>query len=299
MLLLYLEVGAPKLRAIVTEATASAVRVLFPAVLLLCLASFGCGYSCYSGYWNGNGSGAAASATSCPFTKATGSVIAQISTEGGLSGASASGALPLALPRLSQEDVQHIFVTLRGIEAHPSLTAEDDSSGWQELVPELATHPLQLDLLAPLPPSFSAPSSGESPLLDSLALANNPATIPADEYRQIRLRFAALHPSSDDITPESNACGNVGWNCVVFSDRSVRPLEFTSSEFSSTELDPAAEFHVAPEPGAEIVFRLLPYEVLHLFIAFDPASSVLFRSNGAVRLVPAFRVITGALSSAT
>jgi hypothetical protein len=85
----------------------------------------------------------------------------------------------------------------------------------------------------------------------------------------------------DDLIPESNACGNVGWNCIVFADRSVRPLEFDSA---------AAEFPVPLEQGRNSLFRVLPGEIVQLSIEFDANSSVFFASNAAVRLVPVFRV---------
>jgi hypothetical protein len=259
-----------------TSAMESAPRVfrkVFPAVLLLCLANSGCN-SCYSGFWNGNGSGLAVSTSSCPLTKATGTVIVRMSVA---SAPPAAAAFPS--PFASPRDVQHIFVTLHGIEAHPSVMAGEDSSGWEELVPDLTAHPMQLDLLA---------VNGDSRSLGLPASATAPATIPADEYRQLRLRLVSVHPSTDDVIPESNDCGNVGWNCIVFADRSVQPLEFDS---------PVAEFHITPERGTDNVFRVLPDDVIHLSIEFNAASSVFFASNTVVHLVPAFSVISRTASS--
>jgi hypothetical protein len=261
-----------------TGAMGSAANVLgkaFLAVLLLCLANSGCN-SCYSGFWNGNGSGVAVSNTSCPFTKATGAVFAQMSAASALPAASA--AFPSAL--VSPHDVHHIFVTLRGIEAHTSMMADEDSSGWEELAPDLAAHPLQLDLLA---------VNGDSRSLGLPARANVPATVPAGEYRQLRLRLMPLHLSTDDVIPESNDCGNFGWNCIVFADRSVRPLEFDSA---------VAEFHITQDRGADSIFRVLPEQVIHLSIEFSAASSVFFASNAAVRLVPVFSVVSRTASPA-
>jgi len=253
-----------------------ALKIL-PAVLLLCLAASGCGYGCYSGFWNGNASGAAFSNSSCPLTKATGAVIVQMSA------ASATFPSPLA----SRRDVHHIFVTLRGIEARPSRVADEDSPTWQELAPDLAARPVQLDLLAP-----SAPLdlSGNSPSLDVHVSANIPATVPADEYRQVRLRLLPRDLAVDDLIPESNACGNAGWNCIVFADRSVRPLEFDSA---------TAEFPVPLEPGRNSLFRVLPGEIVQLSIEFDGNASVFFASTAAVRLVPVFRVASQNSSLAT
>jgi hypothetical protein len=257
------------------EFAANVLREVFPAVLLLCLANSGCN-SCYSGFWNGNGSGVAVSNSSCPFTKATGAVIVQMSVASAPPAASAAFPSSLASPR----DVQHIFVTLRGIEALPSIMADEDSSGWQELAPDLVAHPMQLDLLA---------VNGDSRSQGLPASANVPATVPAGEYRQLRLRLVPLHLSTDDLIPESNACVNVGWNCIVFADRSVRPLEFDGT---------VAEFHITQGRGTDSVFRVLPDQVIHLSIEFSATSSVFFASNTAVRLVPVFSVVSRSASPA-
>jgi hypothetical protein len=245
------------------ESPANVLRSVFLAVLPLCLANSGCN-SCYAGFWNGNQSGIAFSNTSCPLTKATGAVSFQMKEA--VAPTSPSSAFPSPL------DAQHIFVTLRGIEAHPSMTADKDSAGWEELAPDLAAHPMQVDLLA---------LNMDSRLLGLPKSANVSATVPADEYRQLRLRLVPLNPTADDALPESNACGSVGWNCIVFANHSVRPLEFGGA---------VEEFHITPGTGTESVFRVLPNEVIHLAVEFDPASSFFFASNTGVWLVPAFRV---------
>jgi hypothetical protein len=257
------------------EPGANVLRKVFLVVLPLCLANSGCN-SCYSGFWNGNGSGVSASSTSCPLTKATGVVIVQMSVASAPSAASAAFPSPFASPR----DVQHIFVTLRGIEAQPNMMADEDSTGWEELAPDLVAHPMQVDLLT---------VNGDSRSRGLPASTNVPATVPADEYRQLRLRLVSLHPSADDLIPESNACGNVGWNCIVFADRSVRPLEFDGA---------VAEFHITQERGTDSVFRVLPGQVIYLSIEFGAASSVFFTSNTRVRLVPIFSVVARAASQA-
>jgi len=287
MLTAFPEVGSSMHRATANKTTASVLRVLLPAVLLLCLSFSGCGDSCFSGFFNGNGGGAMIGNTSCSINKANGTVITRMSAA---SAASAHFSSSLEAASASQlapaRDVQHIFVTLSGIEAHPSITADDDSSAWQQLAPELAAHPMQLDLLAsatPTAPLDLSAFSGDSPSVDLRASAGVTATIPSDEYRQLRLRLVPLHASPDALLPESNACGHVGWNCIVFGDHSVRPLEFDGV---------ATEFHITPEHASDNVFRVLPDEVIHLSIEFDPVSSVFVPSNAAVRLAPVFRVVS-------
>ena len=255
------------------ESPANVLRSVFLAVLPLCLAGSGCN-SCYAGFWNGNQSGIAFSNTSCPLNKATGAVTFQMKESSAPT--SPSSAFPSSPAPLG--DAQHIFVTLRGIEVHPSMTADKDSLGWEEIAPDLAAHPMQIDLLA---------LNVDSQLLGLPMSANIPATVPADEYRQLRLRLVPHNPTADDVLPESHACGSSGWNCIVFANHSVRPLEFDGA---------IEEFHITPGTGTENIFRVLPNEVIHLAIEFDPASSFFFASNTGAQLVPVFRVVSRAES---
>jgi hypothetical protein len=107
--------------------------------------------------------------------------------------------------------IAHIFVSLRGIEVHPSAIRDAAASDWQELMPLLHDQPLQFDLV-----STAAGRTARLPL-------GQGATIPADAYRQLRLRFVPNQPSSEDSVPEKNACG-VGFNCVVSEDGRTYPL---------------------------------------------------------------------------
>jgi hypothetical protein len=244
------------------------IRIIFPAALLLCAALSGCSNSCYSGFWNGNGSGVAVGNTSCPLTPATGNVTVQMGAASVSPAASTSSAVFTSVP--SPREIRHIYITLRAIDAHVSSTAGDTASGWQQLAPALAAHPTQVDLLA-------------------LSTEYIPATIPADEYRQLRLLLMAQHSSPEEVTPERNACGNVGWNCVVFADGSVRPLEFGAA---------AQEMKMTPQ-SAENLFRVLPDESVRLSIQFDARSTSFFSPNtpdntgasAAVQMVPVFRVV--------
>jgi hypothetical protein len=262
------------------QASSRIFRKVFPVVLLLCLAFSGCGNSCYSGFWNGNGSGLAAGNTSCPLTPATGNVTVQMGAASVSSAASTSSAALAPVP--SPRDIQHIYITLRGIEAHESSTADDTASGWQQLAPALASHPAQVDLLASNTGSRSSVSSIIA-IATAAVTANVPTTVPADEYRQLRVRLVSLHPNNDEVTPERNICGSAGWNCVVFADGSVRLLEFDGA---------APEIRITLARGSESLFRVLPDENIRLSIEFDAASCTFLSSDASVRLVPIFRVIT-------
>ncbi len=108
--------------------------------------------------------------------------------------------------------IAHIFVSLRGIEVHPSAITDDASPDWQELIPQLPGRPLQFDLV-----SAAASRGARLPLGEVV-------TIPADAYRQLRLRFVPNQPTSDDPVPEKNVCGGTGFNCVVSEDGRTYPL---------------------------------------------------------------------------
>jgi hypothetical protein len=73
----------------------------------------------------------------------------------------------------------NVFVTIRSIQAHTSATADNNSSGWQELAPQLVSAPVQVDLL-------HLPASGQC-LLEQLGSTS----LPAGDYQQIRLILLA------------------------------------------------------------------------------------------------------------
>ena len=57
-------------------------------------------------------------------------------------------AEPVCSSCVGSGQVQHIFLSIRGIELNSSATARDDSPDWQELLPaELEQKPLQIDLM--------------------------------------------------------------------------------------------------------------------------------------------------------
>jgi len=42
---------------------------------------------------------------------------------------------------------EHVYISIRSVQAHVSATATDSSAGWVELAPQLAAQPVQVDLL--------------------------------------------------------------------------------------------------------------------------------------------------------
>jgi hypothetical protein len=176
-----------------------------------------------------------------------------------------ASSLPPLAPE-GQPRIQHVFVTLRGIDANPSATADENSPDWQELAPNLSKEPMQLDLL-----SRSADSC--QPNISARV------AVPANAYRQLRLRLSSNQPDTTDPVLQQNSCGSVAFNCVVTSDGNIKPLVLDRD---------LSEIQV---PSAQIttgLFRIPPNSPLNLKIEFNPQSSHFIPTDAAVRLVPVF-----------
>jgi hypothetical protein len=228
----------------------------FFTTLLFCLSLLGCNNYCFVFVSNPGGS-ISTSTPGCQLNAATGTVRLRVA------------ASPAASTEPGPTGIQHIFVTLRGIEALPSAIAEDDSPGWRELAPKLATQPEQLDLLA------HSVDSCERSTFDDVA-------VPADAYREIRLRLSANQLATNESAPEENACGSVGFNCVVTSDGGIRPLALDIL---------TSQFQIPSDHISGGFFRVLPDTPINLEIEFNPLSSLLLSADEGVRLVPAFTVV--------
>ena len=162
------------------RASSSARTIAPPQSVLLTMLFFsvgliGCDNSCAIFVSNPGGGGGTISGSlnSCPLNPAQGSIQTRLTSSFTVPADDATNR------------INHIYLTIRGIEANPSASAADDSPDWQELAPQLVTQPVQLDLLAP---------SGDSHALDTLEYV----AVPADAYRQIRLRLAPNQPDSSD-----------------------------------------------------------------------------------------------------
>ncbi len=162
--------------------------------------------------------------------------------------------------------MRHIFVTLRGIQANPNASADDDSPGWVELAPALAQKPLQFDLLAQPEESYAAN------LLDAIA-------VPADTYRQIRLQVSPNEPTPDYSFLEQNACGEIGSNCIVTENGVVRPIKVGGSP---------ALIHITSAEIAEGFFSVPPNSDRELEITFSGYSFLSLPASQAPELVPTF-----------
>jgi len=123
-------------------------------------------------------------------------------------------AAPVCSSCVGSRQVQHIFLSIRGIELNSSTTAHE-APDWQELLPpELEQKPVQIDLLE------NDVAQGVQTPFERTAL------IPAGIYRQLRLRLVPNQPAHEDRLPEKSPCGNGIFNCVVMADGSIHPLQF-------------------------------------------------------------------------
>ena len=233
-------------------------------VLTLCLISTGCGNYCFNGFWNPSGGTISVSSNSCTLANTNGNVRVHLSLSPALASAPAS------------PHVHRIFVSVRGIEAHPIASADADSPGWQELAPALALRPLQLDMMAPRSDSCALHVIGET-------------TVRAGVYRQFRLRLVPNEPATDDPVPDQNACGDAGFNCAVSADGGVRPMAFGGEP---------PELYIASERITNGFFTVFPDADSDLEIEFSGYSLQSLPASQAVSLIPVFTAgLTGACDS--
>jgi hypothetical protein len=187
-----------------------------------------------------------------------------------------TSSLPPPAPE-GQPRIQHIFVTLRGIEANPDATADENSPDWQELAPNLSKEPVQIDLL-------SRPADSCEPNISARV------SVPADAYRQLRLRLSPNQPDTTDPALQQNFCGSAAFNCVVTSDGNIKPLvldrDLSQIQISSAQITTG-------------FFRISPQSPLNLKIEFNPQSSHFIPIDSAVQLVPVFTAVETPCESMT
>jgi len=225
------------------------------AILLACIAFAGCGDFCVHGVINPGGGTVTGTGNGCPGLKQTGNVALQLN----------SSVTPNAPSWPS--DVQHIFVSLRGIEALPANPPGDESAAWEELAPDLATQPVQVDLMARAASSCSPTAFHE-------------AVVGAGVYSQVRLRLVPNQFDASEPVPAENACGEIGFNCIVASDGAMRPLASNDS----------TELRIPPDGIVGGFFRIRPDDHIRLTIEFEPRASFILPAGDTAQLLPTFSV---------
>jgi Domain of unknown function (DUF4382) len=165
-----------------------------------------------------------------------------------------------------QGSYMHVFVTVRSVQAHTSASATDSTGGWQELAPQLASRPMQVDLFAPAQTNCILAQLGS-------------AQLPAGNYQQIRLLLVSNSPAASDAVPSQNACAGEGFNCVVLADGTVHQLDLSSQVNTGLKIPPGQVL------GGPI--QVTAGQSVDLNIDFNACASIVREGNGAYRLKPA------------
>jgi len=160
---------------------------------------------------------------------------------------------------------EHVYVTIRSVQAHTSATADDSTAGWQELAPQLNTAPMQIDLFA---------AASNTCLLTQLG---SNGALPVGTYQQIRLLLVS-NDGSGGATPSTNACGSNGFNCVVLHDGTVSELQLSSQANTGIKIPPGQVLGgpITVSAGQDV----------DLNIDFNACASIVRQGNLAYRLKP-------------
>ena len=159
----------------------------------------------------------------------------------------------------------HVYITVRSVQAHISATATDSSAGWQELAPQLASAPMQIDL-------FSKPQT--TCILAQLGSAS----LPAGSYQQIRLLLVSNTPAAGAAVPSTNACAGNGFNCVVLQDTTIHELDLSSEANTGLKIPPG---QIVGGP-----LQVTAGQSVDLNIDFNACASIVQEGNGQFRLKP-------------
>ena len=159
----------------------------------------------------------------------------------------------------------HVFITVRSVQAQIDPHADDNSAGWQELAPQLANHPVQIDL-------FSSPQT------NCILAQLGSASLPVGTYQQIRLLLVSNSPSAGAAVPSPNACAGNGFNCVMLNDNSIHELELSSQDNTGLKIPPGQIM------GGPI--QVSAGQSVDLNIDFNACASIVEEGNGTFRLKP-------------
>src|SRR6267378_2715039 len=158
----------------------------------------------------------------------------------------------------------HVYITVRSVQAHISATATDSSSGWQELAPQLASAPMQIDLFA-------------KPQTTCILAQLGSASLPAGSYQQIRLLLVS-NTTAASAGPSTNACAGSGFNCVVLEDSTVHELQLSSQDNTGLKIPPG---QIVGGP-----LQVTAGQSVDLNIDFNACASIVQEGNGKFRLKP-------------
>ncbi len=174
---------------------------------------------------------------------------------------------------------EHVYISIRSVQAHISSNADDHSPGWQELAPQLVSQPVQVDLLGSVKNGCV------------LAQLGSNSSLPVGDYQQIRLLLVSNSPAPGTPLPASipNPCGTEGFNCAVLNDGSIRELELSSQANTGLKIPPGQIM------GGPI--RVESGKHVDINIDFNACASIVQQGNGKMRLKPV--LTAGQVSSNT
>lgn len=212
------------------------------AAMFTAFGLFGCGNSCFVGFFN-NGSGgvivkAGNPAPTCSLSQGTG-IVSAVALKS-----------PVCESCTAAARVKHVWVTLRSIQIRPSGIADTNHADWIELAPDLASEPRQIDLMGNSEPLL---------LVDS-------RIVPAGSYNEVRLEFFARSNGNAKEPSTENACRETLWNCILMENGHLEPLHLPGDAPELVIHSPQIESDsllVLPNVRMELRLSLEPNRVAH------------------------------------
>ena len=168
----------------------------------------------------------------------------------------------------------HVWVTVSDVKAHINSSANPGDSGFQDLTPDLASAPKQVDLLS---------TSVNSECF--LATLGSTSGLPPGTYQQIRILLLANSAPAGGVTaPSPNQCAAAGvnvFNCVVDSG-GTHTLDLPSEAKTGIKIPPGQLSHGG--------LTIAAGQGLDLDIDFNTCTSVVQRGgSGKFNLKPTLR----------
>jgi hypothetical protein len=168
---------------------------------------------------------------------------------GGGGGLPTSGTVTTTLsdPPSCKATYSHVWVTIADVKAHLNPDASPDDAGFVDLTPNLASSPMQIDLL----------SEPDTECL--LATLGSTSGLPAGKYQQIRLILVANDATGVTLSTNggTNECAFTGgFNCVQDSFGNFHPLTLPSEARTGIKIPPgqlaSGGLTVSPGMGVDI-----------------------------------------------
>ena len=160
----------------------------------------------------------------------------------------------------------HVYITVTSVQAHIDPNATDSSSGWQELAPQLATAPMQIDLFSTAQTNCVLAQLGS-------------ASLPVGGYQQIRLLLLSNTPAAGAAVPSPNHCAGGGFNCVLLTgDATPHQLDLSSQANTGLKIPPG---QIVGGP-----IQVTAGQSVDLNIDFNACFSIVQEGNGQFRLKP-------------